>query len=310
MPEAIDWRALLSHLRVDWIDRGRNCAKGRVNINCPYCFDDPSYHLTISEASGSWHCYRDPGHWGNPHKLVKKLCGDHRLAWVLLDDYALDKAPALREVVGPKSGEWEALRPAWESDRMLDYLAGRGFDDPAMAARVGDLRYAPEGKWAARLLFPLYDWSGMVKSWTGRDIRAGAGQKYLSRECPELGGLFSGSIGPRRKLILVEGPIDALKINVARWKDRARLSAIGANGKALTPERLLALKMNKPTILGLSQDADIGPLQRRNRPLASIREALRPEPPEIAMMGWPKRYKDPGAMPLDVVQQWLAEEGL
>ena len=59
---------------VPYVSQGKNVKKGHINVACPFCGDDPSFHLGINTDTLAWSCWRNSSHRGNyPHKLVKKL---------------------------------------------------------------------------------------------------------------------------------------------------------------------------------------------------------------------------------------------
>jgi hypothetical protein len=102
----------------------------------------------------------------------------------------------------------------------LDYLKGRGFNDPWPAVDYGDLHYAVTGKFGYRLVIPV-KLGGRIVSYTGRDITGRSDLRYKTLSNDESAMDVKSCLGFEDRvaaggevLFLTEGPIDALKMNV------------------------------------------------------------------------------------------------
>jgi hypothetical protein len=127
--------------------------------------------------------------------------------------------------------EWEQFQPADHSKHCCDYLHNRGFSDPAYVCRQYNLRFAPTGYWSGRLLFPITDLSGKAVAWSGRALSNRLEQRYkMPKDCPP--GLIYHPTTTRAVAVVVEGPIDALKI------------AAACEGWPVMPIALLGLKVD------------------------------------------------------------------
>ena len=217
---AIDWRSLFDELRIEWHDRGPNTAKGCVSIQCPWCGDaDPSWHLLIRESDNSFRCLRTGGeHWGrNPTFLLRALRVSPQAAPQHIARHQGDLLPArVLKPVGDRKAlqrQWNRFLPAAESEECLDYLQLRGFDDPPWVCRRYDLRYAPEGPWAAKLLFPVGRPDRLGYGWTARDVRPDPLLRYKTKVDDGEAAVYT----PRPltgTVVLFEGPFDGLKAAV------------------------------------------------------------------------------------------------
>ncbi len=301
----IDWRPLLDTIRVPWADTGKNTSKGHVNIRCPWCFDDPSHHLTISEDKAAYYCYRDPlRHSGrNLITLLVQLGVTRADAVRLLNVYKRAGAAEYVEEVPVETHvlktRWDRFQPINMQSRYLDYLYSRGFDDPETAAVRYDLRYASEGKWAGRLLIPFRE-DGFVRGWTGRALRDECAPKYLTEDVHDAGLVFA----PRARkstdhtLLIVEGPIDALKIDVSV----DFYYTVALTGKALPDSRVLRLQKFayglQNAFLWMDGDVPKSYIMRMQSELAS---ALK-----LRYLPRPDGVKDPGAMQSQEIAEWLA----
>src|SRR3990170_3506093 len=71
----LDIESALKSKRILYLDSGSNVSRGNINICCPFCPDDPSYHLGINLETGYWGCWRDSGHRGVTLKRLFKALG-------------------------------------------------------------------------------------------------------------------------------------------------------------------------------------------------------------------------------------------
>jgi hypothetical protein len=295
----IDWRGLLGSLGIDWKDRGANTSRGNVNVCCPFCGpDDDGYHMAISESIEAYHCYRSPRrHSGRSFMHLLTGMGLKRVDAVqALNRYRANmvQAPA-REVQDSPDRAWANMRTAAAAQPYLNYLGKRLFDDPARTAMTHDLRYAPEGKWAQRLLIPVY-WKDELLTWIGRAIKPELTPKYYNRPCNDDSYIYVPR--PQAKVqIIVEGPLDALKLAVA-------LAGTDVSGVALCSKALNASKMLKLRSLPaqgwhlmLDNDAPLADAFAMQRELAGALGGL-----YIGRLRPPSSFKDAGEMPEGLVR--------
>lgn len=302
----INWASLLEEIGIPWRDRGRNTSKGNININCPACGDDDhGFHMALALTKPGYYCYRNPDHSGRSLGYLLHLLGvEHNQIDGLLSKYndgdPLDASPA------PALHVASDLSPAWrrferitspEGAPFIRYMQGRGFPNALEVAQQFDLRFSPFGKWAMRLLLPVRI-KGQVVAWTGRDIRSNPRLKYLTSE-----QLHSGMVlcprPPNRKVVIVEGPLDAYKI-VAATKGVAAISMLG---KHLNSDRLLHIRKltERCDRVLFCPDADVG--VGRYSMTNELSQAVR----NVELVDLPPGYKDPGEMELYTIRNWLGE---
>jgi hypothetical protein len=308
----VDWRGLLNEINIEWKDRGPNCARGRVNINCPFCWDDPSCHCTISEATGRFYCYRDSLHFGDAVALVSKLKADKGVrrprieALALLDDYETTLAPTPPAAIPRQTDierEYDNFEPAWESERYLDYLADeRGFSNPVMTARQFNLRCQRHGIWARRLLLPLYDHTGSLSGWTGRSIDDWREPRYLAHPSALVLELLAGSLDGS-SFVIAEGPMDALKFNSAMRARVQDCSAVGLTGLHLSQGRLFSICARQPKRLWLSLDANAKRSTRRQLQRELAKYAAERFCHRLVI---PSGFKDLGEMPEPLIRDMMS----
>ncbi len=305
----IDVRQLFDTIDVQWRDRGKNTSRNNITINCPFCgSSDYSGHLKVSEEKEAYYCLRDDRHAGTSiirlltemgisrdHAIVLRnscvLAGSRRTA-------SSTQAEKQRVLI---TAEWNKFSAASDNSRMVDYLKHRrGFDNAYDTIRRYDLRYALRGEWAWRLLFPLPE-QHAVEAWTGRDISDTLEPKYrMSKESGD--GMIYLPRGPRSTMVIVEGPMDALKIVDATEHDD--VSAIALLGKAINdPKRQRIMDLCNEVsrvIVALDNDAS---LNSNRRVVTLLRSLLRDR--EIIKRRLPKGYKDAGEAPFNVLREWV-----
>lgn len=306
-----DWRRLFDTIRVTWVDRGANVGRDRINIHCPWCgANDPSTHMSISTIQPTYACLRVKHHKGGHRPGLVKLL---RALGISSDVEALEliNGNALQGAHVPESygieqeraiAEWKKFYPASENERILQYLYNRGFPQPGLTCERYNLRYARTGIWAARVLLPLSYEGEIIQSWTGRAI-AHHTPKYLIQDVRDESGFLYIGRTPRRIGVIVEGPFDALKINMAC--EQLPVSAIALTGLSYSLKRthyirkymesceqiLIALdsSVTYKEVRGLKAALDFGGGGLYSRQLAV-----------------PDSYKDPGEMPVHTIIDWLA----
>lgn len=236
----INWAEVLRDNRIPFIERGANVSRGELNIRCPFCGSaDPSFHMGLSLETGYWACWRNGQHRGkSPVRLLVRLLDvSVRVARELagLSEDWVDPE-GFSEAVAKFMGRIQtraALDVAWPelpstmrpienrgaTRNHFQYLERRGFTEiDALVDQYGLLADCG-GPWSWRVVIP-YIVGGRVSAWTGRAIAA-AEIRYKDLafdQCayPIKQTLYNGDAldDPRaHTLVVVEGPIDALKLD-------------------------------------------------------------------------------------------------
>jgi hypothetical protein len=301
-----DWRRLFDHIRVPWIDRGKNCKQGNINIKCVWCGDhDPSMHLSIAEAMPAYYCYRNPDHKGhNIVSIITRLGYSYTEARTLLNQFIrigeLPQQTKQSITLDAARAKWEQFRPAIHNPDILDYLYSRGFPEPELVCLRYDLRFMPYGRWSHRVLIPIKE-NGRILSWTGRAY-VPTELRYLTQDVSDNEGFVYAPRGPRRIAVVVEGPLDALK--VASATEQLPISPVALTGSNYNDNRIRRLK----GFLQLAEwwlfalDRGVSAIQ-----VNKLRIAL-----EIGgksgysfLLPLPTAFGDPGEMPVEVIGPWI-----
>lgn len=252
---AFDWLSFLRRYNIAHTTSGPNTAKGNVSIRCPFCGpSDPSMHLGVSLSGKGWKCWRVREHRGKSNvRLIRALIGcsvEQAIALVGRDDHVPDDfmgpvnlmmredspSPLQMEIRLPEEFKrFDLTKPSFRP--YLHYLTNRGFTPRQIETMTEkyDLRYCTRGPYAGRIIFPIY-LDGVLMSWTGRSISRHEAVRYKTLTTKEDKGRAEGygtALAPSSELLLwyddlfqtraydlvvVEGPFDALKMNVlCRW---------------------------------------------------------------------------------------------
>lgn len=267
----LDWRGLLSEQRVPFIEKGPNVKRGELNVRCPWCGSaDPSFHLGINLDGRGYACWRNRTHRGkSPVRLLMRLLGlpFHRARELCgLDDEYVDpdgfdalaarimqRNPAVERMEQVQrrhltlDRHFRPITDAIGTRRAWNYLYGRYFEreDVDKVCHLYNLQFARDGHWAGRIVLPYY-MEGELVTWTGRAIgEATIRYKDLSIEesivpPKETLYLYDGAVDGGRILVIVEGPIDALKLDYyARPYD---IRAVALSTNSMTEEQTLLIQ--------------------------------------------------------------------
>lgn len=254
---------------IDYITKGTNVKKGEVNIACPFCGDDPSYHLGVNRQTLYWSCWRNKRqHRGRTlHRLIMKLlkCTYNQAAEYLGEDKVFLDNDAFEELIRkPESifddvverrpsllfpKEFRHLSNDRESSRFREYILSRGF----FPAEIDDLieeyqlMYSIEGTQGGRLILPIF-YNGALVSWTGRSISKKSNLRYLSLSesdgavenikniLPNYDSLYDV---PGHVLFICEGPWDFIKVDFYARKFNCRATCLF--NKMATQDQIILL---------------------------------------------------------------------
>jgi len=220
--DRFDVEAYLQDRDVPYLTQGKNVSKGWIEINCPFCGDDPSFHLGINLSSKRLHCWRC-GHRGSALELIR---GWERCSWneaeeilkqyraVVFEDQEKESENQTEERkrnLCLPSGIVEEL-----PDRHRAFLEQKGFAQPDRIVSDYHLLACNElGEYKFRIIIPIYQ-NDLLVNYTGRAVIEWMTPKY--KTCPN-----SEAITPLKQCVynlhstqdsalIVEGPLDVWKI--------------------------------------------------------------------------------------------------
>lgn len=247
---SFDWLRILDQYKVPYATAGKNVSRGNFVVHCPFCgHEDQGMHMSVALKGRGWRCLRRNDQRGNhPGRLLAPLLGisieqAYRLvgdAVFVPDDFLAAVNAALADEpanAGAKPlkmpAEFRAIDLSRPSQKLaVNYLRERGFlrRQIESISEWWDIRIATAGAYRHRIIFPVYR-DGALVGWTGRHIgNHEIRYKTLSPdpEKAEAEG-YKPALGPisdyllfhdqlldyeAHTLYLVEGPFDALKVNV------------------------------------------------------------------------------------------------
>lgn len=329
MQPAVNWRQLLGERGIRFVDRGPNVKRGEINIQCPFCGTaDPSHHMGLNLESGFWACWRNREHRGkSPLRLLVRLLGvsyyQARQIAGLRDDYVdpdgfsamvarlmgtqgVDKVEHVKQEFLQFPPEFMPLFEA--PDRYYCYLRDtRGFGTVGTRTLEDDygVMYAQRGSFRERVILPYYMDKRLV-AWTGRAIaQAQVRYRDLDRdEClvPPKETLFNldcrlegGAV-----LVVVEGPIDALKLDVFGSAHGVHAMALSTN--SITEHQVYLLEESAPAfdrvVVMLDMASELGVVDSMR-----LRQELRAIP-NTSIVPVPFGLKDAGEMSPSQVHSW------
>jgi hypothetical protein len=241
---AFDWFTFLRQNNIPHTTTGPNASRGRVNIKCPLCADDPSEHMGISTSGHGWSCWRNPQHKGKADaRLVSVLlgCGRQEAERIVggaalvpgdtelgeglkarLGERLDDNVAAVKELWLPK--EFKPMDNGSPFARQFhEYLRERDYRPTHIKWLIETYRlhYCISGRFAYRIIIPIFDRWGDLLTWTARSIRQDEEVRYktLKREqqvcSPKetlLGLPLLWSCSNPKVLLVCEGPFDAFRI--------------------------------------------------------------------------------------------------
>jgi hypothetical protein len=237
MRKRFDFRQFLVQHRIEFIDRGVNVKKNEINIKCPFCIDDPSYHLGVDEDRQVYSCWRSFSHRGRLTKLIMVLARcSYRAACELLGQRQIwfDKSEYSAFMDDPEGffndekaddsilslpKEFHEAHKGLPK-RFEDYLVDdRGFLRRSLKefCERYDLHYCVQGQYSSRLVIPVRLREDLL-TYTCRSI-VPTKMRYLTLSESD------GAVDSIKELVLnfdvvegnilfiVEGPFDALKLD-------------------------------------------------------------------------------------------------
>lgn len=317
-----DWQRFVTEHSIRYVAHGPNVKRGNINIHCPFCGPaDPSEHLGLDLSSGRWGCWRNREHsGGSPTYLVSRLLGisqDQAEAItgkpMVMQQGALSLAR--ERLTKPKvETKFEPVKPDPDflpitrrepGARFARYLERRGFhrDDVMRVIKEYRLKCSFTGEMKNRLIFPVFDQDRNLMGYTGRAVGR-AVKRYnafpvgeqVKKQLHNQENVLRGG----RMLVLVEGPLDALKCDFYGKQVWGGVRFVDSMGTHVSDSQIVCLLrlsalFDRTGILfdegAGSQARNVftrypGRLEILNQDLASDPGALRPDQVEKLCKEW------------------------
>lgn len=268
----MDWLRFLEENNIHFVSRGPNTKRGEVSVHCPLCGEeDPSEHLGINLQTGKWGCLRDDSHRGkSPRTLIKAIlsCSGQQ-AWLIVKQYShsdpdtLEAALAVletdakgadedlakqaaRQKLGPEFNDFSRIKVRGVTSRFFRYLANRGYENPQDIIDRYDLRCAVTGKYKDRIIIPIRH-NDELLGWTSRALigKPIDAPRYLASSEDVKSTVFNYDKlkGGGDRLVIVEGPFDAIKVDSFVPRRPQDVKATCTFGTSLTIGQLALLRV-------------------------------------------------------------------
>lgn len=228
---------ILNKHSIEFKDRGSGVGSGNVNIKCPFCSNDPSFHMGIKIDGTGYGCWRNFLHRGKrlsylfakllqiTEEEASNLLGI-KIKFVEEEDYikALkfikkDKnkeTKVITKLEFPK--EFKEIKNSGRTKRFWDYLEGRSFYDVEKLIRKYNFKCCLLDEYEYRIIIPIYFKNKLV-TWTGRTIKEDEKIRYknlsLEKSIIKITDmLFNWDVINKggEILFICEGPFDALNL--------------------------------------------------------------------------------------------------
>lgn len=241
-----DIAQFLSQHRIHYVTSGPNTARGELSIACPFCArtndPDPSQHMGVALDGSKFACWRNRKHSGRRiSKLIAAIIGcSNEHARSIVGEKTVRNTAGFAEVMEgmfktQQKKNDRVTEEGWDiygtfsslqvdnefSERYIRYLVCRGFEDKRTVmdmVRKFDLRYCLLNEFAQRVIIPVKH-EGALVAWTGRTIREDEKKRYISSHSAYSASIKDYLLGMddlgapvNKTLLLVEGPLDAMKI--------------------------------------------------------------------------------------------------
>ncbi len=241
-----DFEHFCQQNRITYISHGVNVKANEINISCPFCAEtsdpDPSCHCGVDSERGVFSCWRNTSHRGKKlHRLLMKLlrCSFAQAQQILglpvwttppsifkqFDEDAEklfhDEVVEIPQLEFFKDFRTFGTKFHHEKD-FVNYLISRDFskNDIVKVATQYNLRWAVSGPFRQRIIFPNY-YDQQLINWTARSIvttpvryralsETEGAMVSIKKSLYQWDSLIEQ---PTRCVVVMEGPLDAIKLD-------------------------------------------------------------------------------------------------
>ena len=207
--------------QIEYKTSGKNVTRNWIEINCPFCGNDPSFHCGVSPQK-LFNCYIC-GEKGDIVKLVRQIenCSWHKVKDIITQ-FSEDLTVDLKKEDIRYSSKIDHLNLPKISSSLpclihKNYLIKRNFD-PDYLEKKYKLKFCYNiGEWKFRIIIPFFLDNKLI-TWSGLDVTGKADIKYkhLSNEksiIPIKKTLYNiDSISEGDLIVIVEGITDVWRV--------------------------------------------------------------------------------------------------
>ena len=267
--DVISW---LEDQGIDYITGGKNVSAGWVEANCPFCGDDPSYHLGINLDSKMINCWRC-GTKGPVTRYIKEVLGcSNTMANTIIAKYSFKDFELLHSKNKEKPPNETIRWPSPLYDYLLDphreYLRRRDFIPSLLEEKYRLKSTAMTGdSWKWRIIIPVF-FNGKCVTYTSRRITENSSDPRW-KNCPSDQSLIPikdtlyniDSHCSGTPILLVEGPSDVWRIGDG---------AVGCFTSFMSDPQLQILLQHQPSRIYIAFDGEKEAIKNAHRVAGKI----------------------------------------
>ena len=178
--------AYLQDRGIDYLEEGANVTEGWIEVNCPFCGDDPSAHLGISPSNtiSCWRCKTKGGvikyvheiencSWGKAKKIMEEF------ADTSIDRIRIEEPTKIR--TSKKTVMPEGIKPL--SSIHYEYLESRGFDPIKIEKKyrlkaLGKAMRGEDRKFQHRIIIPVF-YNNIIVNFSARAFSENRTPRYI-----------------------------------------------------------------------------------------------------------------------------------
>lgn len=303
------WADFCSEYGLSVRTSGKSTHRGDIYVRCPWCVSGAEKHLMgLSMESTVYGCWKDDGHRGrNPIRLIQALL---EVSWSDARDIAQRHAPKGLDFFVRAAPQEDEVRdyqvPSTLKTRFpaaaQEYVESRGIrleDFKRLGGAFGGTH--PDNEFSWRVVLPITMPDGRLVGATGRAVGEGVTPPYMT--LPKK--LDAGLLGPHwcressSILIVVEGPFDAIKLQIASEFYQMPIDVIASLGVASSKSRQVSIReMSRMSYEHVAWIMD------RKEYAKSLQYSGRMCMPSSAHMGY---AKDPGSLEVEEAKPLLDE---
>ena len=220
----------------------KQCSKGWIHLDCPYCSGNPGPHLGWNISKGYFNCFRCGFHSVND--VVQTLCHvDYRGAKEIIKEFGGQSTENRRQVIQrpdirPQVRAQASLPPgcAPVEEMHIAYLEKRKLDPDLIIPKYKLLGtgWMSSNGWGWRLVIPVYQ-DGVITTYTTRDITNKSEIRY--KACPAdweavniKDTVYGLNFCKTDSVVIVEGAFDVFRLGDGavcgwgiEWRDTQRI---------------------------------------------------------------------------------------
>ncbi len=232
----------------------KNVSRGWIEISCPFCASDPSFHCGINLKSELFNCWRCSAK-GGPERLVMKLekCSLQKAQEIIkqFSTLALDEEEPTIPPALLNDFKLPACAQATLPNVHKEYLLSRGFDPFHITSKYRLKFCHLWGDYKFRIIVPIYQHHQLV-CFTTRDVTGQAIKPYVApandKVLMPLKSCIYNLDSVTDCVLIMEGVFDVWRLDIP--------GAVSTFGEVFTTDQINALRRRKLSKAVVMYDAE------------------------------------------------------